>query len=237
MLMLLNFGIRRLVYTGTTDSYYSGRDEVITEETPLDPRLHRRNLYAQAKAAAERELASLSRDRGLRLVLARPAVVIGPGADPHHWGVAFWPAPGVCRYWGRGDNPLPLVLVDDVADALARCLDRDEAIGQTFNLASEPSVSAQDYVLALSESTTTWIDARPTHTWQHFTSDLVKYGVKLVVRHPSRRRPSYRDWKSRTYRARYDCSKANHLLGWEPESARDALLSRGVRAAAEAWTA
>ncbi|MFO0850939.1 MAG: NAD-dependent epimerase/dehydratase family protein [Gemmataceae bacterium] len=228
--------VRRLVYTGTTDSYYSGDDQVITEDTPLDPRLHRRNLYAQAKARAEAALTDLARTAGLPLVVARPAIVIGPGADPHHWGVAFWPAADACRYWGAGDNPLPLVLVDDVADALARCLDRDEATGQVFNLAADPGVSARRYVAALSDALATWIDARPTPTWRYFAADLAKYGVKWAVRHPERRPPSYRDWKSRTYRARFDCSKASRVLGWRPVSDPDALVEQGVRAAAGVWS-
>ena len=44
----------------------------------------------------------------LRSVSAR--IVVGVGANPFHGGVAWWPAPFVARLWGRGDNPLPLVL-------------------------------------------------------------------------------------------------------------------------------
>ena len=35
----LEAGVKRLIYTGTIDSYYGGRGAgTITEETPLDPR-------------------------------------------------------------------------------------------------------------------------------------------------------------------------------------------------------
>jgi hypothetical protein len=40
----------------------------------------------------------------------------------------------------------------------------------------------------------------------------VKWVVKQMVRHPDQRRPSYRDWESRTQRAHYDCTKARRLL-------------------------
>src|SRR5579885_2695877 len=44
-------GIRRLIYTGTIDSYYADAGAgTITEETPLDPQIDRRNHYARAKA-------------------------------------------------------------------------------------------------------------------------------------------------------------------------------------------
>ena len=47
-------GIKRLIYTGTIDSFYAGRGAgTITEGTPLDPGIKRRNYYARAKAAVE----------------------------------------------------------------------------------------------------------------------------------------------------------------------------------------
>jgi nucleoside-diphosphate-sugar epimerase/predicted dehydrogenase len=228
-------GVRRLVYTGTTDSYYSGRDEVITEATPLDPKIHRRNLYARAKAEAERELFDLHRERGLPLVVARPAIVVGPGGDPRHWGIGMWSSAETCRLWGDGNHPVPLVLVDDVADALARCLEVDGIDGEVFNLAADACVTPREYVAAMSEALGTWIDVRPTPPLRFYAGDVGKWLVKCLVRHPGRRLPSYRDWKSRTYRARYDCSKAKRVLGWSPASDRETLLAEGVRRPAAEW--
>ncbi len=46
--------VKRLIYTGTIDSYYAGEGAgTITEATPLDAKIARRNLYARAKAASE----------------------------------------------------------------------------------------------------------------------------------------------------------------------------------------
>ena len=228
-------GVRRLVYTSTTDVFYSGRDEVITDETPIDRKIHRRNLYARAKAEAERELLALHRERGLPVVVARPAIVVGSGGDPHHWGIGYWSSADTCRLWGDGTRPVPLVLVDDVAAALARCLDVDGIEGQSFNLAAEPCVTPRDYIAAMSEAASTWIDVRPTPAWRFFAADVGKWLVKCLVRHPERRLPSYRDWKSRTYRAHYDCSKAKRVLGWVPVSDREMLLAEGVRRPATEW--
>jgi len=229
-------GVRRLVYTGTTDSYYAGRDETITENTPLDPKIHRRNLYARAKAESERELFALHRDHGLPLVVARPAIVVGAGGDPHHWGVGFWSSPDTCKLWGDGTRPVPLVLVDDVAGALARCLDVDGIEGESFNLAADPCVTPREYLAAMSEALGTWIDVRPTPAWRFFAADVGKWLVKCLVRHPGRRLPSYRDWKSRTCCARFDCSKAKRVLGWVPASDRETLLAEGVRRPAAEWS-
>ena len=51
------------------------------------------------------------------------------------------------------------------------------------------------------------------------------------MRHPNRRRPTYRDWDSRSHRARYDNSKAKDVLGWRPAATREALIERGIVAA------
>jgi nucleoside-diphosphate-sugar epimerase len=53
--------------------------------------------------------------------------------------------------------------------------------------------------------------------------------VKVAVRHPERRLPSYRDWESRTGHAVFDCTAARTVLGWMPESDRAELVRRGIR--------
>ena len=119
----LSRGIKRLIYTGTIDSYYAGNKAgTITEATPLDPHHRLANLYARAKAASEEILLTLHRERGLPVVIFRPGIVIGRGGSPFHWGVGMWSWNAVCQVWGRGRNPLPLVLAEDVARALIAAL-------------------------------------------------------------------------------------------------------------------
>jgi predicted dehydrogenase/nucleoside-diphosphate-sugar epimerase len=229
-------GVRRLIYTSTIAVYDESRSgEVITEQTALDPRLHRRDLYARAKGESERRLLEQHSRGGLPVVIVRPGIVVGPGASPFHWGVAAWPAPYVCRHWGQGDNPLPLVLVDDVARALMRVGELDGIEGESFNLAAETDLTARAYIAALSRATGTWIDARPRPAWRSYGWELTKYLVKWLVRHPTRRRPLYRDWKTRAHYARFDCAKAKRVLGWQPVQDRETLLREGVELPAEEW--
>jgi predicted dehydrogenase/uncharacterized protein YbjT (DUF2867 family) len=231
----LSHNVRRLIYTGTIDSLDTSRSTVLTDDTPLDRRFHRRNPYARVKAMAERRLMELHEERGLPVVILRPGIVIGVGASPFHWGVAWWPGPFVCRLWGRGKNPLPLVLVGDVARALVRAAEVDGIDGETFNLVTETDITARDYVQALAETTGAWIDARPRSALRYYANDLAKYLVKVLVRHPGRRLPSYRDWAARGQYARFDCAKAKNLLGWRPETDRATLLREGVERPASEW--
>src|SRR5207302_802546 len=165
----------------------------------------RRKPYSRAKAEAERRLMELYAERGLPVVILRPGIVVGVGSSPFHWGVAWWPGPAVCRLWGRGENPLPLVLVDDVARALARAAEVEGIEGESFNLVAETDITARDYVAALASATETWIDVRPRTALRYYLTDLAKHLVKVLVRHPGRRLPSYRDWAARGQYARFDC--------------------------------
>ncbi|MFP5204287.1 MAG: NAD-dependent epimerase/dehydratase family protein [Acidobacteriota bacterium] len=225
----LQAGVRRFVYTGTIDSYYAGaRAGVITEATPLDPRIGRRNLYARAKAASEELLMALHRERGLPLVIARPGIVIGRGGSPFHWGVGMWWHDAVCQTWGNGDGKLPLVLVDDVARALAAAIDTPSIEGRSFNLVADPCLSAQEYLDELDRAGAMRIQRFATPIWRFYLLDMMKWVVKVAVRHPGRQRPAYRDWESRTARARFDCTAARTTLGWRPAGTREEMAERGI---------
>ena len=146
----LEHGIKRFVYVSTIDSYYAGaKTGTITEQTPLDRHIRRRNYYARAKAAIEAGLTELHRTKGLPLVIFRPGIVIGEGGNPFHFGVGLWATEGVCEVWGNGDNKLPFVLVSDVASAFVRGIQLDGIEGHSYNLVDFPELNARDYVAEL----------------------------------------------------------------------------------------
>ena len=136
--------VKRLIYTGTIDSYYAGSGAgVITENTPLDPDIARRNYYARAKAAAESILNEMQKTRRLPLIIARPGIVIGSGGNPFHGAVGRF-SNHRCEVWGDGRNKLPFVLVSDVAAALVKMINTVGIEGNTFNLIDRPLLSARD---------------------------------------------------------------------------------------------
>jgi len=229
-------GIERFIYTGTIDSYYAGcRAGEITEETPLDPAIRRRNNYAWTKAKIERNLRRLHKENNLPLIVMRPGIVLGSGGSPFHWGVGMWFGHAVCRLWGDGNNKLPLVLVEDVADALAAALDRPDVVGHSFNLIDMPLLSAREYCHELKSHLGMAIDVRPTPIWKFYATDMGKWVVKCMVRHHERRRPSHRDWKSRTQKALFNCDKTRTMLDWTPASDRDRMIREGIQIPADEY--
>ena len=136
-------------------------------------------------------------------------------------------------YWGNGDTPLPLVLVDDVADALARTLDAPAILGQTFLVSSPPLLNAREYVAAVAQCMQARIDARPRAAWRYWVTDMVKELAKNAVRHPNRRWPSLHDWRCQSHSARYDSRMTQQALSWAPTSDRQTMVQRGIAEAVE----
>jgi nucleoside-diphosphate-sugar epimerase len=222
-------GVKRFVYTGTIDSYYSAKaGDRITSDTPLDPKIRRRNHYARSKAACEALLMELHRTHGFPVVICRPGIVIGKGCPPAHWGVGMFSSETRMQFWGNGQNKLPLVLVEDVANALVLALDAPGIEGQSFLLTDEPLLSGRDYVEAVSAACGTRIRAVAAPAWTSYAGDLLKEAAKHLISHPNRKIPSYRDWDSRSHRAHYDSSKTRDVLGWKPAGTREALIERGI---------
>ncbi|UMA64378.1 NAD-dependent epimerase/dehydratase family protein [Roseivivax marinus] len=226
----LEAGVARLVYTGTIASYdMSEPSATITETTGFGADMTDRNLYARSKAECEARLMALHRERGLPLTIARPGIVVGPGGPLQHWGIGRWHGAGAVRLWGRGDNRLPFVLNDDVADGLIRMAAHPGAAGEDFNLVGPPMLSARDYFDAIHARLGARIRVAPGNLTAFWAADAVKTALK---RHALGRRdalrPSLRDWKSRAHLSPFADDKPREVLGWTPETDREAFLRRAV---------
>ncbi len=231
-------GVKRLIYTGTIASYYTGaKAGTITEQTPLDPNIDRRDYYSRAKAAAEAVLIEMHRTQQLPAVIFRPGIVIGRGGNPFHWGVGKF-SESVCEVWGNGQNNLPFVLVADVATALVRGIKVPAIEGRSYNLVDVPLLTARDYLTELQRLAGITLSVHYRPIWRFYVPDLAKWGIKLAIRHPDRFRiPSYRDWESRTQKALFDCGRARIELGWIPASDRQRMIEEGIGGSLEAWLA
>jgi nucleoside-diphosphate-sugar epimerase/predicted dehydrogenase len=222
-------GVKRFIYTGTIASYATDNPhDIIDNRTPIDPAIARRGHYARSKGACETLLQSMQRDRGLGLVILRPGIVIGPGSPPAHPGVGHFLSETRVDYWGDGTTPLPLVLVDDVADALVLALDAPNVVGQSLLLTSPPLVTARDYIGAVAKYMGTRIDARARATWKNWVAEMIKESAKNLIRHPNRRWPTLHDSRCQAQSARFDGSMTQVALGWRPVSDRETMLRRGV---------
>jgi nucleoside-diphosphate-sugar epimerase len=124
-----------------------------------------------------------------------------------------------------------------VARTLVSALNADGIIGETFNIVGEPLLTAREYIAELEKAARAKLDVRPKSIFAFYRNDLFKWFVKVLVRHPERRFPSYRDWQSRTQRAVFDCGKAKRVLGWVPCADRARIIEEGIALPAREWLA
>ena len=79
----------------------------------------------------------------------RPALVVGEGGDAFHGGLGFFNNEQHCIGWNTGNNPLPFILVEDVADAIALALKAPDVAGRCYNLVGDVRLTAREYLAEL----------------------------------------------------------------------------------------
>ncbi len=225
----LDEGTGRLVYVGSIASLYLGpQPQPVTGATPPDPEEHKRGDYARAKALADRAMLAMHADRRLPVVILRPGVVVGEGGLPFHSGVGFYNNDQHCIGWNAGRNPLPFVLVEDVADAVFRAASAPGIEGRSYNLVGDVRLCARDYTAALAQALRRPLRFHPQSAKFLWAEDSGKWLVKRATgRHVPA--PSQRDFLSRGMMAEFDVADAKRDLGWSPVADPDRFLERAVR--------
>ena len=225
--------VERLIHVGSIAGLYLGPQSApVTGATPPDPQAERRGDYARAKAECDRMLLGLHASAGLPVVILRPGVVVGAGSSPFHGGLGLFNNDQHCIGWNAGRNPLPFVLVEDVAEALAQALDAPGIEGRCYNLVGDVRLTARDYIAELARvlerplqfhpQSATWLWGEDVGKW------LVKRAGGRAVPLPSRR-----DFVSRGMAATFDCSDAQRDLGWHPVADHARFLARALAVHAE----
>lgn len=222
--------VERLVFASTIAALYLGdADATITGMTPVDPEAESRAIYAFGKAECERLLMVMHRDEGLPVCIVRPGVVIGAGGLPAHSGIGTFVRDKHCIGWNRGNNPLPLVLADDVAAAIMSAATVPEAVGRTYNLVGDVRLNAREYVGELQNTLQRSIVFHPRSASWLQGIEIGKWLVKAAGRRADNPFPSYRDLLSRGMKAKFDCSDTKRDLNWSPVSDRGAVIAQGIQ--------
>ncbi|WP_394885676.1 NAD-dependent epimerase/dehydratase family protein (plasmid) [Mesorhizobium sp. AaZ16] len=228
----LRHGIRRLIFASSTDALYLGRNGSIDERAGADPKPHLRNPYSRGKVKSEKVLLELHAAHALPVVILRPGLVVGRGGKLAHGGMGTWKTPTGLLGWGNGNNPLPFVLVQDVAAAMALTMDAADVDGQAFNLGGDVFLSAREYVRLASEKTLRDFRFYPQSLWRLYAIALAKSAIKWVLRR-SFERQTYRDMVSQGMYSQIDNRAAKELLGWKPNADLQVFIREAIEIHAE----
>ena len=221
-------GVRRLVHVGSIASLYCGPQEAaITGATPPDTREAERGDYARAKVLADRMLLDMHARENLPVVILRPGLVVGEGTSPFHSGLGFYNTEQHCIGWNDGRNPLPFVLVEDVASAILASLRQPDIDGHCYNIVGDVRMTARDYTETLAQALGRPLKFHPQSPRFLWSEDTGKWLVKRATGR-NVAAPSMRDFLSRGLMARFDCSDAHRDLGWTPVSDRNLFITRAI---------
>jgi nucleoside-diphosphate-sugar epimerase/predicted dehydrogenase len=222
-------GVRRLVHVGSIACLYLGPQEApVTGATPSDPQAESRGDFARAAALTERRLLELHAAEGLPVVILRPGVVVGEGGTPFHPGLGFYHAEQHCMGWNRGHNPLPFVLVEDVAAAVLAALRAERVEGRCYNLVGDVRPNARTFVAALATALHRPLRYHPQWPTWLWLEELGRWMVRHLAGHRAPM-PRRRDVLSRGMVASFDCTDAKRDLNWQPEADADRFFARAVR--------
>jgi nucleoside-diphosphate-sugar epimerase len=138
--------LERFVHCSTTGVLGATGDEPADETAPCRPT----NAYEATKAEAELAVRERSRD-GLPAVIARPGLVYGPG-DLHLLPFFRAVLRRQFRPIGRRSVWLHPIYIDDMVEALVRCGERAEAVGECFHIAGREPVSLAGLAAAIARA-------------------------------------------------------------------------------------
>jgi nucleoside-diphosphate-sugar epimerase len=146
--------VDRFVHVSTTDVYGYPDAAAVTED-------YRgrgfKNWYAETKRAAEEEVRRFERERGLPVVILRPATVYGPGSYDLVQNIANAIRGGYMLHVRGGNAVAGLAYVDNVVDVALLALRHEGAPGHAFNVSDGLSVTWRQFTDALARG----IDRRP----------------------------------------------------------------------------
>ncbi|KAB8332795.1 NAD(P)-dependent oxidoreductase, partial [Scytonema tolypothrichoides VB-61278] len=134
-----------IVYASTTGVLGPTGPAPLDEEAPLRPG----TIYERTKAAGETLARQLGAELGLRLVVARPGLVYGPG-DLHLLGWFRAIDRGLYRVVGRGDNPLHPIYIGELVEGLIRCA--AAPAGRVYHLVDPAPVPIAELAAAIARA-------------------------------------------------------------------------------------
>ncbi|HTK23141.1 MAG TPA: NAD-dependent epimerase/dehydratase family protein [Gaiella sp.] len=200
----LEAGVGRVVLISSTAVYGVPERHPIDEDDPLVGVGH----YGESKIDAERLCDAFAR-RGLESVIVRPKTFLGPERLGVFEILFDWIREGRrIPILGDGTNRYQLLAVEDLCDAVVRCLDADVA-GQALNVGAARFGTVREDLEALvahagSGSRLRPVPARP--------AELALRALELARLSP------LAEWHYRTaHRDSFvSIDRARSLLGWEP---------------------
>ncbi len=133
----------RLIFISSREVYGETTSDQTREDDPLVPN----NIYGVTKLLGERLLIWAAQKYGLDYVILRLTNVYGPKGEQYNIQAMIHKAMTEGRIQLLGGNQrMNLIYVEDVAEAICRCLTEPQASRQIFNVGSQEDLAVEDIV-------------------------------------------------------------------------------------------
>lgn len=213
-------GVQRVVHCSTVGIHGSIQGPPANEDAPLVPE----GIYEVTKADADRLARDFARERGLDVVVVRPAVVYGPG-DTRLLKLFKLAAKKRILLLGPGTAGYHLVYIDDLIDAFLLAAELPGLAGEAFIAAGPERPSLNELVTTLAgvlgnpDPRLVRLPAGPVRRLAHLCEVVCRpLGVAPPI---YRRRIDFF-----TNNRAYDIGKARSRLGYQPKIGMHEGLTR-----------
>jgi nucleoside-diphosphate-sugar epimerase len=202
-------GVKRVVHCSSVGVIGDVKNPSANETSPCKPT----NIYESTKLAGERAALAFAQERGLLLVVARPAWVYGPRC-PRTQKLFRAIQKGRFPIFGRGRNLRHPVYISDAISGLELCGEKDQISGQVYIIAGEEPVTIEELVHLVAEAA--GVNPPKIH-FPIFIGMLVAYSLQIIFKPLGRRPPfSRRSLDFFLKNNAYNITKAKRDLGYYP---------------------
>ena len=221
--------VKKLVYISSCSVYGVAdykKGYVVTEESSLERVPEARGAYSNAKFQAEKVILQAMAGDVCPIVCLRPGTIYGPGGEIYTPMMGFSFGRKIFLTIGDGRFVLPLVYIDNVADAVRVSLEKGESGGKVYNLIDPYQLTKKQYIARLMKK------VFPRAKFFNFPYSLLYVIVyfqeillKLIGRTPFLTR--YR-LESSQKKIIYDGKKICRELSWTPPVSVDDALNNMI---------
>lgn len=141
--------IKKLVYISSCSVYGVSdykKGNVVTEESSLERAPDARGAYSNAKFQAEKIVLQAMSENDYPIVCLRPGTIYGPGGEIYTPMMGFSFGRKLFLTIGDGKFVLPLVYIDNVAEAVRIVLEKAESGGKVYNLIDPYQLTKKQYL-------------------------------------------------------------------------------------------
>jgi nucleoside-diphosphate-sugar epimerase len=146
---VLASGARRLVHVSSWTIYGMAHGRPLTEDIPPAPW---KDPYWITKAQGDLLVQQMITKDHLKASIIRPGTIFGAGDRLNFARIADKLRSGKGLIIGSGRNAVPLVYVTDVVQGLLLCADRDQALGQAYNITNDQALTQEEFLGTIAQT-------------------------------------------------------------------------------------